>query len=215
MSNNLLESYLKEHFPDLVLESPLFYQAKTGIRFELGVPYRGIEHPSYFTNIQLRSTLLFDELFDKDSNILVVVKSYQSIEPYCCFNQGEDVFPRYIKNKNIVNNVECVETEKHYEENGDLSGVSYQYILKCKKEDIDYKGINLAKSHMDFAIKPYISDGVFFINTDKHIIFFMYDDRGLDIVSEEKNSLSNIYEKYNDWILDYDKVKIDNIFRIE
>lgn len=212
MSINSLESYLNENFPDLLLESPLFYNAQIGIRFELGIPYRGIDEPNYFSDLLRRAKLIYQEIFYEKSNMLVVVKGFRSIEPYSGFNEGENVFPKYIKNKEACKQIEYSEGEKNYEENGNLSGVNYYYVLPCKGFDIDYKGILEAKSHMDFAIEPFISDAVFFINLDKHIIFYMYDDRGLDVVSKNKEGLYCIYEKYNDWILNYDRAKIDRIF---
>lgn len=212
MFNIDLSDYLKEHFPNTPLESPLFYNAPIGIRFELGVPYRGIDDPAYFTNICMRSSMIFREVFKQDDDILAVVKSYRSVEPYISYNQGEDVFPKYIKNKQFISRIGSVEIERHMEENGDLSGISYQHALLCKRDDIDYVGILKAKAHQDFAIRPYISDAVFFINLHKHIIFYMYDDRGVDLVAENKERLWPIYTKFNDWILDYDRERIDKIF---
>jgi len=212
MSNEVLDGYMKEHFPGLPLESPLFYNAPIGIRFELGVDYGNVEQAAYLANVQLRSAMIFDEIFDEDSNILLVINSFRSVEPYFDMNQGEEVFPKYIKNKNILSNLDCVETDVLDEETRDLCGTSRQYILKCKKKDIDYNRIVIAKSHMDFVIEPYISDEVFFINTDKHIIYYMYNDYGLDVVSEAVRSLIDIYIKFNNWILDYDRAKIQRIF---
>ena len=40
----------------------------------------------------------------------------------------------------------------------------------------------------------------------------MYDDRGLDIVSADNETLRPIYNKHNDWILDYDREQIDRQF---
>ena len=53
---------------------------------------------------------------------------------------------------------------------------------------------------------------VYFINIDKKLIFHMYDDRGLDLIAADKESLKSIYEKYNDWILDNDRKKIQKQF---
>lgn len=213
MNNNYLLNYLDENFQGLKLESPLFYNARIGIRFELGVPYRGIEHPNYFSNVLIRSTMLFEEMFSEKDELIVVVKSYKSVPPYICFNEGEKVFPKYLKEKRLKDEINCEDIEKHFDEDkGDLTGISYQYILKCKRDNIDYKGILKAKSHQDFAKSPYISDGVFFINSNKNVIFYMYDDRGVDIVSNAKESLLGIYKKYNTWILDYDRERIDNVF---
>lgn len=40
----------------------------------------------------------------------------------------------------------------------------------------------------------------------------MYDDRGLDLIAADKESLRSIYEKYNDWILDNDIEQIQKLF---
>lgn len=210
--NVILTNYLREHFCNVPLESPLFYNAPVGLRFELGVSYRGGENPFYFTNVLLRSSMIFREVFDTDEKMIVIIKSFRCIEPYTCINQGEDVFQKYIKDKGLIKQVSSIELERHYEDNGDLSGITYQHILLCKMNSIDYIGILKAIAHQDFAIEPYISDAVFFINPYKHIIFYMYDDRGLDLIAESKEALLPIYQKYNSWILAYDKERIDNIF---
>ncbi len=41
----------------------------------------------------------------------------------------------------------------------------------------------------------------------------MYADRGLDIISSEAQRLRPIYEQYNDWLLDYDRERMDKKFR--
>ncbi|WP_396136137.1 DUF3885 domain-containing protein [Brevibacillus brevis] len=40
----------------------------------------------------------------------------------------------------------------------------------------------------------------------------MYDDRGLDVVSNHRGALAPLYTKFNSWILDYDREKIDQVF---
>jgi hypothetical protein len=210
--NTRLSNYLNEHFLDVSIESPLFYNSPIGIRFELGVPYRKVHDSAYFTNIYLRSSMIFQDVFKPEEEMIVVVKSYRSIEPYSCFNQGEDVFPMYIKDKTLIKKVSSIELERHIEDNGDLSGITYQHTLLCTMESIDYIGILKAKANQDFAIEPYISDAIFFINPQKHIVFYMYDDRGMDLIAESKENLLPIYKKFNSWILAYDKERIDNIF---
>jgi hypothetical protein len=211
-SNITLNDYLSEHFCNIPLESPLFYNAPIGLRFELGVPYRGVEDPSYFTNVLLRSSMIFREVFDTNEQMIIIVKSFSCNEPYTCFNQGEEVFPKYIKDKGLIKQLTTIEVERHYEDNGDLSGITYQHSLMCKMKSIDYIGILKAIAHQDFAIEPYISDAVFFINPFKHIIYYMYDDRGMDLIAESKEALFPIYQKYNSWILGYDKERIDKVF---
>ncbi|WP_342572261.1 DUF3885 domain-containing protein [Paenibacillus sp. FSL R5-0749] len=53
---------------------------------------------------------------------------------------------------------------------------------------------------------------MYFINISKKTIFHIYDDRGCDVISASREELVDIYSEYNDWILDYDRDKINNIF---
>lgn len=45
---------------------------------------------------------------------------------------------------------------------------------------------------------------IYFMNLDKGIIFHPYDDRGADLVSIDKEEIRPVYNKFYDWILDYD-----------
>lgn len=53
---------------------------------------------------------------------------------------------------------------------------------------------------------------IFLFDVENHVMVHLYDDRGLDIVSYDKNTLIPIYKKLNTWILDYDRKQIDKIF---
>ena len=35
--------------------------------------------------------------------------------------------------------------------------------------------------------------------------FHVYDDRGCDLLATSPETIRDIYDKYNDWILDYDR----------
>jgi hypothetical protein len=41
----------------------------------------------------------------------------------------------------------------------------------------------------------------------------MYDDRELDINASDSDKLQPISERFNDWILGYDRERSDNIFK--
>lgn len=205
--------YIGNNFRNLILESPLFYNNPIGIRIEIGVPYREITNEKYFTNVYLRSNFIFEEIFEEKDEMFVIICGVKDIKPYISFNNGLNAFPDMIKNKNVLNEATLIEKERYIEENGDLYGISYQYVLTCTKYDIDYKRILMAIANSDHARYPYTSNGVFFINTKKNIIYYLYDDRGLDLVSNEKKNLKHIYTKFNDWILDYDRERINKIFK--
>jgi hypothetical protein len=209
-----LLDYLNKNFKDDILSPALFYNWDIGIRFELGSPYRGIENPEYFNKLIERAVKIFEFVFEENDDLYVIVSSFEAVEPYKVLNQGERVFPKYIKNKNDDDKVVCIKEEKNFEEEGYLSYISYQYCLKCKRDDTDYSRIFEALANRDFCREPYTSDGVYFVNVSKDIIFHMYDDRGLDVVAKNKENLQKLYVMFNNWILDYDRKQIDETFKL-
>lgn len=58
-----LNKYLTDNLPNISLEHTLFYSTPIGMRFEMCIPYRGVEHPNYFTNIVIRSSMIFEDIF--------------------------------------------------------------------------------------------------------------------------------------------------------
>jgi Domain of unknown function (DUF3885) len=52
----------------------------------------------------------------------------------------------------------------------------------------------------------------FFLNISKKIIYHLYDDRGCDVIAADREHIRLLYEVRNEWILDYDRDKIDSTF---
>ncbi|WCR25026.1 DUF3885 domain-containing protein [Paenibacillus thiaminolyticus] len=44
------------------------------------------------------------------------------------------------------------------------------------------------------------------------MIYHLYDDRGCDVICADVDPLRPLYEEFNDWILDYDREKIEALF---
>ncbi|SDZ27189.1 DUF3885 domain-containing protein [Thermoactinomyces sp. DSM 45892] len=102
----------------------------------------------------------------------------------------------------------------------------YHLILSAdtiRLDDIDYTITNrycLKCNVGDFRSGTYLRDKVdediygdsYLINLNRGLIFYFYDDRGMDIVATRKDVLAEIYTKYSDWILEYDRKKIGNLF---
>lgn len=208
-----LYDYLNENFKGNILEPAMFYNWDIGIRFELGVPYRGIEDPDYFANLIERAVRIFESVFEPGDDIVLVVRSYETMEPFETLDPGDPALPICIKNNLLIPNIICAKEEKDIDDEGIISGIMFQHYISCKRDEINCYGIFEAIANADFCKKPYTHDGVYFINVSKDIIFHMYDDRGLDVVAKNKDSLMIVYSEFNDWILDYDRKKIDGVFK--
>lgn len=57
-----------------------------------------------------------------------------------------------------------------------------------------------------------MSSNVYFINVRDNLLFHLYDDRGADVVSMDKEILRPLYIKCNNFILDHDREDIDRVF---
>ncbi len=54
---------------------------------------------------------------------------------------------------------------------------------------------------------------VYFLNSRKNVLFHLCDDRGADVVAADQELLRPLYESCKEWILDYDRERIDLIFQ--
>ncbi|EEK94781.1 hypothetical protein AT279_13640 [Bacillus cereus] len=42
---------------------------------------------------------------------------------------------------------------------------------------------------------------------------FMYNDRGCEVIAKNKEIIRDSYKKYKEWIPDYERESIDNLFK--
>ncbi|NOU93231.1 DUF3885 domain-containing protein [Paenibacillus sp. LMG 31456] len=206
------ECYMKEHFTQInTYPFYIYHQVPSWIRFELGLPGLWKENKElYLNHVYKRSKTIFEEMNEPLDDIFLLVIKYGDLTNKNKYKKLK-IFDKYLKDKELLKGLHVI--KRLWAENEDEERqVTYSYILKCKVSDIRYTSLLKAISHVDFLIKPYVEQSCFFINTTKNYIFHMYDDRGLDVFSTNNQTLKGIYTKFSDWILDYDRKKIDEIF---
>ncbi|MEC0327783.1 DUF3885 domain-containing protein, partial [Bacillus subtilis] len=78
-----------------------------------------------------------------------------------------------------------------------------------KPRDLHVAELLKAASNEDFPLKPrfggYSIDypDVFFVNITKDIIFFIYDDRGCEVIALDFKRIRPLNEKYHNWVEEY------------
>lgn len=90
---------------------------------------------------------------------------------------------------------------------------THRFTLQCKVSDVKYIPLLKAICNQDLGIQRSIIHRIYFLNIKTKTIFHIYDDRGCDLLATSPESIRAIYFTYNDWILDYDKDKIDQVFK--
>lgn len=89
---------------------------------------------------------------------------------------------------------------------------THRFILTCKTSDFRYVALLKAICNKELGLKPSLFHRVYFINRNRNTIFHVYDDRGCDVLATSPATIRDVYYKYNDWILDYDRPEIEKVF---
>ncbi|WP_082919449.1 DUF3885 domain-containing protein [Cytobacillus oceanisediminis] len=206
---------MEVNFPNLKLRPPLFYNWDIGIRFELGVDYDSdeiYEDCPYLKGVYKRAITLFKSLHSSEDCIYIVanVNDFADGET---FKRKLNIFSKYVKEKSVLSMLQQRTIPYIFpEDDEDGRYKTHRFILKCKTSDLHYAAILKAICNQDMGLKPSIYHDIFFINIDRRTIFHVYDDRGCDLVATSTNTIRDIYEEYNDWILDYDRNQVDKVF---
>ncbi|MBP6301945.1 MAG: DUF3885 domain-containing protein [Bacteroidia bacterium] len=226
--------FLNDNFKGLRLRKPLFYSWDFGLRFDLQtgetsnssrqildgegnvIPHVGdTDTDEYFQEVTKRASTIFKTAFDNSDKVFLVFMDYK-------YKRRKIKFSSFTFKQ--VDNLKKFEIsfskEKQLYEPGDKFDIRNVAIIKLTADRINYKNILTAIGHSDFPPRQprldnngfLTSKEIYFINIDKKLIFHMYDDRGLDLISTDKETLRPIYKKHNDWILDYDRKQIDKQF---
>ena len=205
--------FLNDNFKGLRLRKPLFYSWDFGLRFDLQVGETNTDE--YFQEVTRRASTIFQTAFDNSDKVFLVFMDYK-------YKRRKIRFSNFTFNQ--IDSLEKTEINYSKEfrlyEPDDKFDIRNIAIIKLTAYRIGHKNILTAIGHTDFPPRqPRLDQNgfltgkeVYFVNIDKKLIFHMYDDRGLDIVSADKETLRPIYKKHNDWILDYDREQIDKQF---
>ena len=70
----------------------------------------------------------------------------------------------------------------------------------------------IVKAEIDSAGMENLVSNVYLLNSQKDVLFHLYDDRGADVVAADREILRPLYESCKAWILEYDREKIDAAF---
>lgn len=228
------KQFLSDNFKGLRLRKPLFYSWNFGLRFDLQtgetsnssrqildgggnvIPHIGDTNTNvYFQEVVNRASTIFQTAFDISDQVFLLYMDYK-------YKRRKIKFSNFIF-KQIDN---CKKTEvrflkeKRLYEPDDKFDIQNVAIIKLTADRINHKNILTAIGNSDFPPRqPRLDNNgfltnkeVYFVNINKKLIFHMYDDRGLDLISADREILRPIYKRHNEWILDYDRKQIDKQF---
>jgi len=215
-----LKHYLNEKFPTVDLIPSIYYQWDSGIHFSLGGDlYQFNEKDELnlvmFQLVYEQTLTIFNELFDQDDDLFLVTNLYKHKTKEKRIKKLH-VYKRFLKNKMDLNKIHVRTCPYPFEMDDAKEYEMQQFSLKCKRKDFNVHQLLKAACNEDFPLNPrfggYSIDypDVFFVNVTKDIIFFIYDDRGCEVISRDVVRLRSLYKKYFDWVEDVDRKRIES-----
>ena len=205
--------FLTTHFPGMSLQKPVFYQGTYGLRVDLQVGETNTDE--YFRHVITRATALFEAAFTPDDQVLLLVRDYK-------YRRRKIRFGNFVHRQLRG----LAKGEPTYTTTGafyDPSRVWNQELMRLPAHRIAHQQLLTAIAHADFPPRtprftgrgPWQGPELYFLNLDRALVFHMYDDRGLDLIAGDRQTLRPLYEQFNAWLLDYDRARMDLMFKID
>lgn len=203
-----LIAYLREQFPALALRGALFYGWPIGIRFDLGGRALTAED---LAEVQRRATTLFEATFIAGDACIVVSQDWLDGDTP---NHGQThlaILSDFAVDQGVGLR-QPSEVIRIHEVDGDETSAYTLTWFQQSSRDFQYGSILAGIANADHGRFPALSGWVYFVSPATNVIMHMYDDRGLDIIANEKSTLTPLYRDFNSWVLDYDRTQIDALF---
>ena len=194
-----VKDYLVSRFPNLELVPSIYDQWHTGIHIELGGDiYQLLDdnqlNMDRFHLVYHQTLTIFNRLFDADDELYLVANLYKMKNTM--IKKTRTIKP-YVKKKDLLYQIQAQTLPYPFEvEEDDDNLFEYQQLsLCCKSADIRIPAILQAACNEDFPplkprFKSYVSyPDIFFVNKSKDIIFFVYDDRGCEVIAKKQAAL--------------------------
>ncbi len=168
-------------FPDLNWET-LYYENSPRIRFYFD--QMNID----LTSIAVLTTKIIAELFEIEDKIIVWVTLYNN-ERNRRFKNRINTSLKERGLAHIFNFPEKI----HIQIEDDMKWWYYFWDISTT----EIANINQAIIDADFSIDPLLQLGCYYFWENQHILIHLYDDRGMDIISDSQENLDLIFKKWN------------------
>lgn len=193
------EQYMAENFPDFLLSKPI-YRLGNALRFELGPENISTAKEAYFTEAIKRARDIITFTLKGANKVFLV---YQEC------TDGDEIAPNDLLIKAFGTVDQSIPIYPYKEDDGDQ--IEWRRLLK----KIDVKNpfiLELVTGiiNLDFPQRsPRLNGELYILNIEADLIINVYDDRGMDIAGKYGVNLQAIYDRFKDWILEYNRAEIE------
>ena len=179
------------------------------LRFELGEPFENgtKERVNQATK---RASELFENHFEKDSELYTVIYDF-----------GDDMFaetPNHIYELLKSENIQTQQFEenlatRYFDDEDNIERIKGKLtICKVEKNGINYQEIFNGIANTEMGFSPTIHQLVYFFQPKTKKCFWMYDDRGCLMFSNETKDLKLNILKFDKWIVESQREVMEKQF---
>jgi len=184
---------------------PTFYNNEGALRFELGT---GDDRLSYLITAFYRLNTILGDLGFKDQPVGIVsyIYSYEStdIEQEASLHRQLLPFARNLASWGLG---KFHKTDFIKIPNDEHSFCSYHFSTASLND------FGVARSIMEHLLRDFGGSNdtplLMLFNIELGIMINPYDDRGMDVFGPNRDLLKMLYDKHSDWLLDYDRERMD------
>ena len=188
-----LPEFMFSHFNRVDFGGDLFGQWPVGIRFEIGIDQVS------------RAAKLFDFAFAKAEGCILVSQDW--MEGIEIVRRSTPLFETPGIFHSEPSQFESVEVSPFDEGQYRLTWTRLSPIA------FDAAQMFQAIANREQEGYPKVASGVYVIDPRSKIIMHMYDDRGLDVIATDLNTLRPLFETFREWILDNQRHRIESRFK--
>lgn len=204
------EEYLARVYPTSKVDSPYSLGGEIHIRFELGGEILENGTKERVEQAVFRAERIFRSTFpDPDKEVFIIFYDYNGDSP---FTKSKDYIYKLMEKEKLqdfYNEPVSINVGNLTDEDWIEGRI---VIGKVKLTDISVKDILEGIANLEMGFEPAIPQQVYFFDVDSSKGFYMYDDRGCFVFSDDSEKIRSIYEELNKWIVDYHRPEIDAFF---
>lgn len=172
------------------------------LRFELGdsIENGTIERINQSTT---RATELFENFFDKDSELFILVYDFNFNKVSFSVSYLDEILnSESIKNEQYCDSL----TLKSFTNQSKIEKVNKKLnIYFTKRTNINYLKIFTGIANYEMGFNPIIEQSVYFFEPKTKKWFWMYDDRGCLLYSQQISYLNPTLKKFGKWLVKSEK----------
>ena len=195
------------------LQLPIFYESPIALRFETGDPSMEIFlterqlNPKYIRNALWRTSILYEKIAPFDTLLWVLYRTEDIT------TDVDTLIRRFCRLTHLPTPAEVYRQETFTADEEPMTRIFLLWDMTKTPPQIEALLEGIIRT--DFAGFRELSSAVFFLDTTRNLLFHPYDDRGSDVVAENRENIRFLYEDCKNWLLDYDLPRMREIFERE